>query len=76
MSKEIKRARRYGHDLSVLLCDSDRFKKMNATYLYQAGDELLNAFAKILMDSVREGVDWVDRHGGEEFLVVHPETPF
>ncbi len=76
LPKEIKRARRYGHDLSVLLCDIDHFKKVNDTYGHQAGDAVLKTFAKILMDSIRNGVDWVSRYGGEEFLVVLPETPF
>jgi len=76
LPKEIKRARRYGHDLSVVLCDIDHFKKVNDTYGHQAGDAVLKGFAKILMDSVRNGVDWVSRYGGEEFLVVLPETPF
>jgi len=76
LPKEIKRARRYGHDLSLVLCDIDHFKKVNDTYGHQAGDAVLKAFAKILMDSIRNGVDWVSRYGGEEFLVVLPETPF
>ncbi len=76
LPKEIKRARRYGHDLSIVLCDIDHFKKVNDTYGHQAGDAVLKAFAKILMDSIRNGVDWVSRYGGEEFLVVLPETPF
>lgn len=75
LPKETKRARRYGHDLSVVLCDIDHFKKVNDTCGHQAGDAVLKAFAKILMDSVRNGVDWVSRYGGEEFLVVLPETP-
>jgi len=76
LPREIKRARRYGHDLSVVLCDIDHFKEVNDTYGHQAGDAVLKAFAKILMDSIRNGVDWVSRYGGEEFLVVFPETPF
>lgn len=75
LPQEIKRAWRYGHDLSVVLGDIDRFKKVNDTYGHQAGDAVLKSFARILMDSVRNGVDWVSRYGGEEFLVVLPETP-
>ncbi|RLB18493.1 MAG: diguanylate cyclase response regulator [Thermoplasmata archaeon] len=75
LPKEVKRARRYGHEFSVVLCDIDHFKGVNDTYGHQAGDEVLKAFAKILMDSIRNGVDWVSRYGGEEFLVVLPETP-
>ncbi len=76
LPREIKRANRYSRDLSVILCDIDHFKKVNDTYGHQAGDTVLKAFAKCLLDSVREGIDWVDRYGGEEFLVVLPETPF
>jgi diguanylate cyclase (GGDEF)-like protein len=73
---EIKRAKRYGRDLSLILCDIDHFKRVNDTYGHQAGDTVLKAFAGWLLDSVREGIDWVDRYGGEEFLIVLPETPF
>ena len=76
LPQEIKRANRYSRDLSVILCDIDHFKKVNDTYGHQAGDTVLKAFANCLLDSVREGIDWVDRYGGEEFLVVLPETPF
>ncbi|MFZ0450095.1 MAG: diguanylate cyclase [Desulfatiglandaceae bacterium] len=76
LPQEIKRVRRYGRALSVILCDIDHFKKVNDTYGHQAGDTVLKAFADCLLDSVREGIDWVDRYGGEEFLVVLPETPF
>ncbi len=76
LPREIKRATRYDHDLSVVLCDIDHFKKVNDTYGHQVGDTVLKAFARCLLDSVREGIDWVDRYGGEEFLVVLPETPF
>ncbi len=74
LPQEIKRARRYGRDLAVVLCDIDHFKKVNDTYGHQVGDAVLKACAKILMDSVRNGVDWVSRYGGEEFLAVLPET--
>jgi diguanylate cyclase (GGDEF)-like protein len=76
LPQEIKRANRYGRDLSVILCDIDHFKKVNDTYGHQTGDTVLRAFAECLLDSVRDGIDWVDRYGGEEFLVVLPETPF
>jgi two-component system cell cycle response regulator len=72
--KEIDRARRYARPLSVVLCDIDHFKKVNDTHGHQAGDEVLKAFASLLMSSSRKDIDWTVRYGGEEFLIVLPET--
>nr|HID59749.1 diguanylate cyclase [Desulfobacterales bacterium] len=74
LPKEINRARRYGHPLSVILCDIDHFKEINDTYGHQAGDMVLKRFARCLKESIRRDVDWVIRYGGEEFLIVLPET--
>jgi len=74
LPQEIERARRYGHPLSVVLCDVDHFKKVNDTYGHQAGDQVLESFARLLTGSVRADIDWVTRYGGEEFLIVLPET--
>jgi len=71
---EIERAKRYGHNLSVVLCDIDFFKRVNDEYGHQAGDDVLKAFARRLIGSVRNDVDWVARYGGEEFLIVLSET--
>ncbi len=74
LTQEIERAKRYGHDLSVILCDIDYFKKVNDVYGHQSGDDVLMKFARCLMGSIRNDVDWVARYGGEEFLIVLPET--
>jgi diguanylate cyclase (GGDEF)-like protein len=74
LPQEIERAKRYGHNLSVVLCDIDFFKRVNDEYGHQAGDDALKAFARHLIGSVRNNVDWVARYGGEEFLIVLPET--
>lgn len=74
LPKEINRSIRYNHPLSIIMCDIDHFKKVNDTHGHQAGDVVLKSFASILNDAVREGSDWVSRYGGEEFLVVLPET--
>lgn len=74
--QEVKRAQRYVHPLSILMCDLDYFKKVNDTYGHQAGDEVLKEFVKKINLSIRRGIDWVARYGGEEFLVVLPETDF
>ncbi len=70
---EFTRARRYGHRLSVLLLDLDHFKRINDTHGHLAGDEVLRQAARRIASAVRN-VDVVGRYGGEEFLVILPET--
>ncbi len=70
---EIERARRYGHPLSVLFADIDDFKAVNDSFGHDAGDEVLVAVAKSLSNSVRAN-DVVARVGGDEFVVLLPET--
>ncbi|WP_036168456.1 GGDEF domain-containing protein [Massilia sp. 9096] len=71
---ELARARRYRLHLSLIMCDLDGFKKINDTHGHHAGDELLRAFAELLRSMTREPVDTVVRYGGEEFLIILPET--
>ena len=73
LDAELDRAARYGHQLSIILVDIDHFKRLNDTYGHVAGDQMLHAVAEVLRASVR-GVDIVGRYGGEEFMVVLPET--
>jgi two-component system cell cycle response regulator len=75
LPQEIKRALRYGHALSLIMCDLDHFKKVNDTYGHQAGDAILKHFGLLVKEGCRTGVDWSARYGGEEFAVVLPETP-
>ena len=72
--QEIHRANRYGRDLSLLLCDIDYFKKVNDTYGHLTGDAVLKGFAQCFVNTIRQQVDWAGRYGGEEFLIVLPET--
>ena len=72
--EEISRHNRSGHPLACLLMDIDRFKKVNDTYGHQAGDEVLAAFGSILNSQTRKH-DIVCRYGGEEFLILLPDTP-
>ncbi len=74
LAGECRRAQRYGHPLSVIMLDVDGFKSYNDTYGHVQGDALLRMLAGILQAGVR-GVDSVGRFGGEEFVVVLPETP-
>ncbi|MDD5434154.1 MAG: diguanylate cyclase [Nitrospira sp.] len=73
LEKFIARVKRSGSHLSILMIDIDYFKKYNDTHGHPAGDRLLVAFAKIVTEEVRGG-DLVSRYGGEEFLVILPDT--
>ena len=70
---EIKRARRFKHALSLVLCDIDYFKKINDTFGHHIGDQVLKEFVKCIKGSIRD-IDWMVRYGGEEFIIVVPET--
>ena len=69
----VARAQRQGHLLSVLLLDIDHFKRINDSYGHQAGDVVLRSVATTLKSRVR-AQDQIGRFGGEEFLVVLPDT--
>ena len=71
--KEIKRAKRYNNDLSLIIFDIDNFKMINDTYGHQTGDEVLKEMARITISNVREQ-DIIVRWGGEEFLILLPQT--
>jgi diguanylate cyclase (GGDEF)-like protein len=70
---EIKRSRRYNSAFAVLLLDIDDFKMINDTFGHNAGDKVLIQFSSIIGQTVRES-DIAGRWGGEEFLVICPET--
>jgi len=71
--KEIVRTQRHRKDLSVMMIDIDHFKKINDTYGHPAGDDAIKATVDTVRDRVR-GIDVVSRFGGEEFVVMLPET--
>lgn len=74
LKKELGGAQRFGHDLSIIMCDVDHFKAYNDCYGHQAGDRCLVAVAKAMESSLNRSVDWLARYGGEEFVVVLPGT--
>ncbi|RXJ87557.1 diguanylate cyclase [Arcobacter sp. CECT 8985] len=71
--KEIRRDKRYENNLSLILFDIDHFKIFNDKYGHNLGDEVLKFIAKIVSKNVREH-DTIVRWGGEEFIVLLPET--
>lgn len=73
LSQECERASRTGAPLAVILADIDNFKSVNDLYGHQTGDQLLVAFATLLQQGVRK-VDTVARWGGEEFMILCPDT--
>lgn len=73
LEREVARMRRRGPPLTVMLVDLDHFKRINDTWGHPAGDRVLQAAAAALLQSVRE-YDAVGRWGGEEFILVLPET--
>lgn len=74
LPQELSQAQRYGTPLALVLCDLDHFKEVNDRYGHLAGDRVLAAFARCVAGSIREGIDWVARFGGEEFLIILPHT--
>ncbi len=70
---ELSRARRYGKVLTVAVIDADRFKLLNDTHGHLAGDVVLRKIGELLRDSFRQS-DTAGRYGGEEFVVILPET--
>jgi len=73
LKTEVERAHRYGHQLSLLMIDIDNFKGYNDAYGHPAGDEALRKLARVMSRAVR-GCDFIARYGGDEFVVVLPET--
>jgi diguanylate cyclase (GGDEF)-like protein len=73
LGQEVRRALRYGRQLSLILLDIDYFKAYNDRHGHLAGDEALRQIARVLKTKSRD-VDMVARYGGEEFTIILPET--
>jgi diguanylate cyclase (GGDEF)-like protein len=72
--REVERAVRLRRPLSLVMCDIDYFKLVNDRHGHQVGDEVLKEFTARISGNLRLGKDWVARLGGEEFVVVFPDT--
>lgn len=74
LERELSASIRYGRSLSVLMADIDDFKGINDAFGHRAGDAVLADIARAIKSALR-ATDFAGRYGGEEFLVVLPETP-
>jgi two-component system, cell cycle response regulator len=70
LSRELKRAQRFGGDVSLLLLDVDHFKRVNDTYGHVTGDIVLKKLTRQISDCLQRATDWCARLGGEEFAIV------
>jgi len=73
LQKEVEKCKRYDTSLSFLMIDVNRFKEINDRYSHQTGDRVLREVAGLIEKNVRSA-DTVVRYGGDEFLVMMPET--
>ncbi|QSZ43125.1 diguanylate cyclase [Sulfurimonas aquatica] len=73
LSKELKRAKRHNVQLSLLMIDIDNFKSINDTFGHNTGDHVIKNIAKIISTTIRD-TDYCGRWGGEEFIILCPET--
>ncbi|MCF6309893.1 MAG: GGDEF domain-containing protein [Sulfurimonas sp.] len=73
LDSEFKRANRYNHQMSIMMIDLDHFKLVNDTYGHMAGDEVLREISGRIKSCQRE-TDFIGRYGGEEIVVILPET--
>ena len=73
LREEIERSHRYEHPLSLIMIDIDHFKQVNDRFGHAVGDQVLTRFARLVSANVR-AVDTLARWGGEEFMLLTPET--
>ncbi len=73
LEQEAKRSERYAHSIGFLMIDVNRFKEINDRFGHAMGDKVLQAIAEVIQNNIRES-DILVRYGGDEFLVILPET--
>ena len=74
LREEVLRSQRSGRPFSLVITDIDHFKRINDTRGHAAGDRVLQGMAEILLGEMRAQIDWVARLGGEEFVILLPDT--
>ena len=72
-NREIVRSMRYHNPFSVIMIDLDKFKQINDTYGHPAGDAVLKEIVRLIKQNLRE-IDTLARYGGDEFIILLPET--
>ncbi|CAM4168001.1 sensor domain-containing diguanylate cyclase [Vreelandella rituensis] len=73
LETEVEQTRRYGRPLSLIMLDIDQFKSINDSHGHDVGDQVLVRLARVLLENIRM-TDLCARWGGEEFIVIAPET--
>lgn len=74
LPRELERSKRFNHPVAILSCDMDYFKRINDGLVHGVGDEVPQAFVARVLTCTRESIDGITRSGGEEFVIVLPET--
>jgi diguanylate cyclase (GGDEF)-like protein/PAS domain S-box-containing protein len=73
LEDEVRRTKRYKSDLSLIICDIDYFKEVNDNFGHDTGDRVLQNVSDLIKESLRN-TDIIGRYGGDEFLLILPET--
>ncbi len=73
LEQMVREHRRYNKSLSLVMLDIDNFKRVNDEHGHQAGDEVLREIGKVLLEIIRDA-DFPARYGGEEIVIIFPET--